>query len=243
MKRLDVVIPCLNEEKILEKSINTLRKFLKDNMKDYDYIITIADSGSTDSTFNIAKRLSKANKDVRVVKLPIKGRGLALKKAWRMSDAEILSYMDVDLSTDLKAFRPMIEAIAKRGYHLGTGTRLTKNSETKRSFKRDFISKVYNTIVKLILKTKFTDAQCGFKAIEKKTFNRLLPHLKDNRWFLDTEMLTIAEKTNHKIYEIPVKWIEDTDSRVKILETSTQYIRDLIKLRFRINKLPKNLKG
>jgi glycosyltransferase involved in cell wall biosynthesis len=237
MKKVDVVIPCLNEEKVLATSIITLRNFLKDNLKDYKYNITIADNGSKDSTFEIAKELSKKYEEVRVIHLTKRGRGRALKKAWHMSNSDIISYMDVDLSTDLKAFPPMIKAIAENNHQLGTGTRLTKNSETKRCFKRDFISKTYNILVKLIVNTKFSDAQCGFKAVDKKTFTDLLPHLKDNEWFFDTEMLTIAEKKGYKIYEEPVLWIEDMDSRVKIINTAVKYIRDLVKLRFRLKKI------
>ena len=151
-----------------------------------------------------------------------------------MSDADIVSYMDVDLSTELKAFPPMINAIANENYHLGTGTRLAKNSNTKRGFKREFISRVYNLMVKAILWTKYSDAQCGFKAIDKKIYNQLHHTLKDNEWFFDTEMLTIAEKKGFKLFEIPVTWIEDADSRVKIIDTAYKYIRDLIKLRTRI---------
>jgi glycosyltransferase involved in cell wall biosynthesis len=234
MKKVDIVIPCLNEENVLEQSIDTLRNFLKENMSEYDNTITIADNGSTDATLEIAKRLTEQYPEVRFNTLDKKGRGRALKKTWSESDADIVSYMDVDLSTDLKALPPMINAIANENYHLGTGTRLAKNSNTKRGFKRDFISRVYNLMVKTILWTKYSDAQCGFKAVDKKIYDQLHPVLKDNEWFFDTEMLTIAEKKGFKLFEIPVTWIEDTDSRVKIINTAYKYIRDLIRLRTRI---------
>jgi glycosyltransferase involved in cell wall biosynthesis len=235
MKNIDIIIPCLNEEKILETSINTLRDFLQKNMKQYNYHITIVDNGSTDNTFEIAKKLSKDHSQVRAIKLMKKGRGRALKKAWNMSDSDIISYMDVDLSTELCAFPSMIDAIANKGFHISTGTRLSKDSKTKRGFKRELISRTYNILVKLILWTKYSDAQCGFKAINKQTFQKLLPNLKDNEWFFDTELLTIAEKKGLKIHEIPVTWVEDTDSRVNIIDTAYKYIRDLIKLRMRIS--------
>tara|TARA_Y100000034_G_C6841539_1_gene380825 strand:- start:322 stop:1062 length:741 start_codon:yes stop_codon:yes gene_type:complete len=241
MKKIDVVIPCLNEEKVLKQSIIKLRNFLKEDMSNYDCNITISDNGSTDSTLEIAKKLSEEYPDIKYNRLEKRGRGRALKKSWSESEADILSYMDVDLSTDLKAFRPMIDSIANNNYQLATGTRLTKNSETKRCFKRELTSRVYNLLIKLILNTKYSDAQCGFKAIDKKTFQKILPHLKDNEWFLDTEMMTIVEKTNHKIYEVPVLWIEDTDSRVNIIDTAIKYIRDLIKMRFRLKKIKNEL--
>lgn len=241
MKKLDVIIPCLNEEKILEQSITTLRGFLQETMSDYDYGITIVDNGSKDATLEIAKKLSEEHHDVGYKRLEQRGRGRALKKSWSESDADIVSYMDVDLSTDLKAFRPMIESIANNNFHLATGTRLTKDSETKRCFKRELTSRVYNILIKLILNTKYSDAQCGFKAVDKKTFQKLLPHLRDNEWFLDTELMTIAEKTGHNIFEIPVLWIEDMDSRVNVLDTAVKYIRDLVKIRFRLKNIKNEL--
>jgi glycosyltransferase involved in cell wall biosynthesis len=241
MKKLDVIIPCLNEEKVLEQSTITLKNFLKENMPEYDSTITIVDNGSKDATLEIAKRLSEQHENVRAMRLEKRGRGRALKKSWSESDADIVSYMDVDLSTDLKAFPHLVNSIANENFHLATGTRLTRDSETKRCFKREFTSRVYNILIKLILNTKYSDAQCGFKAMDKKTFQKLLPHLKDNEWFLDTEMMTIAEKTGHKIYEVPVLWIEDMDSRVNVIDTAVKYIRDLIKIRFRLKGIKNEL--
>jgi glycosyltransferase involved in cell wall biosynthesis len=215
MKKLEVTLPVYNEEKILEQSVNTLREFMKQNLSDYEYIISIANNASKDRTREIAERLAEEFPEVKYVHLDEKGRGRALKKAWAESDADIVSYMDIDLSTDLEALKPMIDAI-KNGYKLGTGTRLSKESKTKRGLKREFISRTYNLMVKMILNTKFTDAQCGFKAANKEYFTNLLPHLKDDEWFFDTELMTITEKLGNKIYEIPATWIEDKDSRVNI---------------------------
>ncbi|MBD3313087.1 glycosyltransferase [Candidatus Woesearchaeota archaeon] len=232
-KSVDIVIPVYNEEKALADSVRRLSRFLSGNLKAYSWRIVIADNASIDDTLKIAKKLSDNSQKVGYIHLDQKGRGRALRKAWTESKADIVSYMDVDLSTDLEAFPKMIDALAER-YDVGTGTRLSKRSRTERSFKRELLSRGYNILVKAILFTKFSDAQCGFKAATRKAVDDLVPLVKDNNWFFDTELLTLAEKKGYKTYEIPVKWIEDPDSRVNIIQTVYEYIRDLLRLRFEL---------
>lgn len=230
IKRLDVVIPVYNEQKALEKSVATLHAFLQESLPDYDWCITIADNASKDNTLAVAKSLAEKLKRVSYIHLDKKGRGRALRSAWTQSDADILTYMDVDLSTQLDAFPPLVRALSDE-FHVATGTRLTPKSNTTRSLFREVLSQGYNILVKLFLQTKFSDAQCGFKGITKETAIVLLPKIKDEEWFFDTELLTRAEKAGYKIFEIPVTWVEDPDSRVRIAKTIAQYIRDLFRLR------------
>lgn len=231
--KVDIVIPVYNEEYILEKSIEILRDYLIKNFK-YDWSIIIVDNASIDRTLEKASKLSKKYSDVKVIYLDKKGRGGALRRAWLESDADILSYMDVDLSTKLDAFPKLIDAIANEGYDIATGSRLIKGSKTRRSLKREVLSRGYNLIVKLFLSTKFSDAQCGFKAISKKVAREIISKIKDNVWFFDTELLVLAEKKGFKIKDIPVEWLEDEDSRVQLYDTMHTYIRSLWHLRKRI---------
>lgn len=233
MKTVDVVIPVYNEEHVLEKSVKKLREYLKQNLKGFKWRIVIADNASIDKTLDVAKKLSEKFNDVGYIHLDKKGRGRALRKAWTQSKADIVSYMDVDLSTELRAYPKMINALAGK-YDIGTGTRLAKGSRTKRCFKREFLSRGYNILVKMILFTHFSDAQCGFKGATRDAVKKLVPLVKDNNWFFDTELLTLAEKKGFKIYEIPVKWIEDPDTRVHIFQTVYEYIRDLMRLRYEL---------
>lgn len=233
--KVDIVIPVYNEEYILEKSIETLRNYLIKNFK-YDWGIIIADNASIDRTLEKASKLSKKYSDVKVIHLDKKGRGRALRKVWLESDADILSYMDVDLSTKLDAFPELIDAIAKEGYDIATGSRLIKGSKTRRSLKREILSRGYNLLIKLFLSTKFSDAQCGFKAISKGVVKEIIPEVKDNGWFFDTELLVLAEKKGFKIKDIPVEWDEDEDSRVQLYDTMDNYIHSLWRLRKRINR-------
>lgn len=225
-----ITIPVLNEEKELEKNINILASFLAKNLK-YDWEIEIADNGSIDKTQEIGKKLAKnSSGKIKYLRLEKRGRGRALKKSWSKSDADMLTYMDVDLSTNLKSFPPLIDKIIN-GADISIGSRLLKASQIKRQLKREILSRGYNILIKLFFQNKFSDAQCGFKAIKKEAASALLPKIKDNEWFFDTELLLLAERNGFKIAEVPVEWIEDLDSRVKIFKTVMEDVKGLIRLK------------
>jgi glycosyltransferase involved in cell wall biosynthesis len=230
-KLVDILLPVYNEEHILEKSVTTLRKFLQDNVTDFDWIITIGDNASIDKTLEKARELEERFDDVRVFHLDKKGRGRMVKYAWDKSEAEVLSYMDIDLSTDLKDLPPMVRAVLNDGYDVAIGSRQYKGADVKRGLKREIISRGYIWVLKLLLRFPFTDAQCGFKAVSKKIVNELFPKIEDDEWFFDTELLYLAHKNGYKVKELPVRWIEDTDSRVKITRTAWLDIKGVFRMR------------
>ena len=227
---IDIVLPVLNEAHIIEASISKLHKYLTDNLP-YRWQIIIADNGSSDGTDQIAQQMTKRWSRVRLVRLNERGRGLALKTVWQKSKADILAYMDIDLSTNLDSFMPIISPLITGDAGLATGSRLMKESRTRRGFKREIISRCYNRIVRTTMKTNFVDAQCGFKAIRRDLAQKLLPHIKNKAWFFDTELLVKAEYEGYKIHEEPVKWVEDADSRVRIVETAADDIKGLSRVR------------
>jgi glycosyltransferase involved in cell wall biosynthesis len=229
--KLLVTIPVYNEENALPVSIPALHAFLEANLADYDWEIEIADNASIDGTPEVSGKLVEEYARVRYLRLEQKGRGRALKKSWMESDADIVSYMDVDLSTNLDSFPPMVHALAHEGYDIGTGSRLMKGANTERSLKREIISRSYNLMVKAMFFTRFSDAQCGFKAVTREVVDVLLPHIEDNVWFFDSELLIIGEKSGYRIFDVPVKWIEDLDTRVKIVSTAIDDIKGLIRVR------------
>ena len=228
---IGIVVSVLNEEKILQKSITTLDEYMAKHLP-YRYQITILDNGSQDKTLEIAKNLAEKHRSVRVVSLVERGRGRALKRVWQNSPADILAYMDVDLSTSLDDFLPMIQPLVAGEAGVAIGSRLLKDSRTSRGVKREFISRCYNRIIKWTSSTKFSDAQCGFKAIRRDVAAKFLPKIKDNEWFFDTELLIKTERAGVPIHEQPVTWIEDTDSRVKIVKTAVDDLKGL----YRVNK-------
>jgi glycosyltransferase involved in cell wall biosynthesis len=234
--RIAVVIPVYNEEAKLEASVAALVRVLSRGSCQFRCEIIVADNGSTDSTLAVARELERRYAMVRRLHLELKGRGRALKVAWGESEADILSYMDVDLSTDLRAFPLVIESLASGRFDLATGTRLHPQSVTKRCRKREFISRCYNRLLRLVFAIHFSDAQCGFKAITREAAQRLLPAVQDNGWFFDTELLVIAEKFGYRVYEQPVKWTEDPDSRVRIVSTAWKDILGMARVYWNLRR-------
>jgi glycosyltransferase involved in cell wall biosynthesis len=228
---VDIVIPVYNEERDLEHSVDTLRGFFRAGFP-YHWRIVIADNASVDQTLEIAKRLSSRFPEVTYLHLDQKGRGRALRRAWIESDADIVSYMDVDLSTDLESFTPLIDALAQQGYHVAIGSRLTKGASVERKLKREIISRCYNLLIKAMFRNRFTDAQCGFKALTRQAVLDLVPLVKDQGWFFDSELLLRAEQKGYQIFEVPVAWVDDPDSRVNVIETAWGDLKGLLRVRF-----------
>lgn len=231
-KRVDVIIPVYNEERDLEPSVTRLRDFLLANCP-YRWRIMVADNASKDRTLEIAQKLAaRWSEHVTYIHLDAKGRGRALKAAWQASDADVVSYMDVDLSTNLRHFMPMIEPLMRGEYHIATGSRLMKGARVKRQLKREVVSRAYNLIVKLMFpRRRFSDAQCGFKALSRKAVQELIPYIVDNNWFFDSELLLRSEQEGYRVWEVPVEWIEDMDTRVKIVPTAIEDLRGLWRVR------------
>ncbi|MEJ3655930.1 bifunctional glycosyltransferase family 2/GtrA family protein [Actinomycetes bacterium KLBMP 9759] len=226
---LDVVVPVFNEETDLEPSVRRLHAYLTDGFP-YRFRITIADNASTDATPSIGARLAQELTSVVFVRLVRKGRGRALRAAWSASDALVLAYCDVDLSTDLAALLPLVAPLISGHSDLAIGTRLGRGSRVVRGAKRELISRTYNLILHGALATRFSDAQCGFKAIRADVAKRLLPLVEDAGWFFDTELLVLAERAGMRIHEVPVDWVDDPDSRVDIVATAIADLKGIARL-------------
>ena len=241
MPQLDIVIPVYNEAHVLASSIEKLRAYLKDTSFPYTWRIVIADNASTDKTLEVAQGLSRRFEDMslelRVVHLPQKGRGRALRKAWLETDADATSYMDVDLSTDLSCLLPLARAVLEEGYDVATGSRMTRGSRITRSLRRETTSRGFIFLIRVLFLSRLTDTQCGFKAITRQAAQELLPRVENEEWFFDTELLLLAEKGGYRIKQVPVLWLEDPDSRVNVWKTVMEDLQGL--LRMRLKRIPK----
>ena len=226
---LDLVIPVYNEAAGLERSVRTVRDYL-DHSFPYSARITIADNASTDGTLDLARSLARELDGVRVVHLDAKGRGRALRAAWQNSDAQVLAYLDVDLSTDLSALLPLVAPLVSGHSHLAIGTRLSRTSRVVRGPRREIISRCYNLLLRGMLAARFSDAQCGFKAIRADAARELLPLVSDPGWFFDTELLVLAERAGLRIHEVPVDWVDDPDSRVDVVATALADLRGVARV-------------
>jgi putative flippase GtrA len=227
--QVDIVVPVRNEEGDLAPSVRRLVSYLREDFP-FTARVTIADNGSTDGTWAIADRLARDFDDVRAVRIEQPGRGRALRAVWSQSDAEVLAYMDVDLSTDLNALLPLVAPLLSGHSDMAIGTRLARGSRVIRGPKRELISRCYNLLLHACMGARFSDAQCGFKAIRREQARALLPLTQDTGWFFDTELLVLAERAGLRIHEIPVDWIDDLDSRVDVVATALADLRGMVRL-------------
>ncbi len=226
---VDIVVPVFNEKAVLEASVRRLHDFLCRSFP-FSWRIVIADNASTDGTLRLARRLAVELDGVEVLHLDEKGRGRALRAAWSRSTADVACYMDVDLSTDLRALLPLVAPLVSGHSDLAIGSRLTYGARVRRSAKRELISRSYNRLLQLAVHARFRDAQCGFKAGRVEVLRELLPEIRDESWFFDTELLTLAQRRGLRTVELPVDWVEDTDSRVDIVNTALADLRGVGRL-------------
>jgi putative flippase GtrA len=229
---VDVVIPVYNEEADLERGVRRLHTYLTLSFP-FPARITIADNASIDRTWSIARSLAAELRDVRAVHLPQKGRGAALAAVWQESDAPLVAYMDVDLSTDLDALLPLVAPLLSGHSDVAIGSRLAPGARVVRGPRRELISRAYNLLLRVALRVRFRDAQCGFKAIRTDVARQLLPLVENRRWFFDTELLVLAERAGLRIHEVPVDWTDDPDSRVDIWSTAIEDLRGILRMAVR----------
>lgn len=227
--RVEIIVPVYNEEPTLVASIDRLHRFLDDRFP-IRWTITIVDNASTDATWCLARALARALPRVRARRLDVKGRGHALRKAWSSSTADVVAYLDVDLSTDLDALYPLVAPLISGHSGIAIGTRLATGAHVERGLKREVISRVYNRILRTVLRCGFTDAQCGFKALRRDVVDVLVPMVLDDGWFFDTELLLLAERNGIRIHEVPVDWVDDPNSSVDLLRTAADDLRGVWRL-------------
>ncbi len=226
---IEIVVPVYNEAAGLEQSIRRLHRFLSDGFP-FSWQIVIADNASVDATPEIARSLALRLRGVRYLRLERKGRGRALRAAWSASPARVVAYMDVDLSTDLRGLLPLVAPLMSGHSDLAIGTRLAHSSRVVRGPKREFISRGYNRLLHTVLRARFSDAQCGFKAARRDALDGLLGDVRDEGWFFDTELLVLAQRRGLRIHEVPVDWVDDPDSRVDIISTALTDLRGVARL-------------
>ena len=226
---VDIAIPVYNEESVLAESITRLHDFLLTDFP-FSWRVVIVDNASTDATAEIGPDLAARLNGVSYMRLAQKGRGRALRAAWSSSDASAVAYMDVDLSTDLRGLAPLVAPILAGHSEAAIGSRLARGSRVVRGLKREFISRSYNRLLHLTLHARFSDAQCGFKALRRDVAAELLDLVEDQEWFFDTELLMLCQRRGLRIHEVPVDWVDDPDTRVKIARTAWDDLRGIGRL-------------
>ena len=239
MTRIDMVMPVYNGERYIGESIKKLHKWIKENFY-HEFVIVVVNNASTDNTLNIAKKIeSELPDEVKVIDIPTKGRGIALRTGWENSNADICAYIDSDLSADLKHISEIIEPIIKNEVQICCGSRRLGDQGGKTTFSRGLLSWSYNFILRRSLGLKISDSQCGFKAIRTDIAKKIIPLVENNGWFFDSELLIIAQKNNLKIKAIPIRWVDDDKTTVIVPKIVREFLNGII--RMRKNGIPKIL--
>ena len=226
---VEIVVPVYNEEQSLAGSVHRLHRYLSEHFP-LTWLITVADNASTDSTWGLACRLAKELDGVRAVHLPEKGRGRALRAVWLQSNATVVAYMDVDLSTDLAALLPLVAPLITGHSDVAIGSRLAEGARVVRGPKRELISRLYNLVLRTTLRSSFSDAQCGFKAMRAEVARQLVPLVEDNGWFFDTELLVLAERNGLRVHEVAVDWVDDPGSTVDVVQTAKDDLKGIARM-------------
>lgn len=237
--KLLIVLPAYNEEAILQQSVDRLVDFCQKNLGLIDWQIVIADNNSNDQTAQIGQALENNYRSVNYLFVPKQGKGTAIRAAWEKYQADAYCFMDADLATDLSALPKLILGI-KAEFDLVIGSRFHRQSKVQRSWFRNFVSLAYWLVLKIFLATKINDAPCGFKIINRQVKTEILPQVKNDQWFFDSELLILAERAGYKIKEIPVSWTDPRKgadkSRVKVVSLGWAYFKKVIELRTRFKK-------
>ena len=239
---VEIVVPVYNEAAQLAERITALRTFLDESFP-FRTLVTVVDNASTDDTSRVAGELAERLRGVAAMRLPRKGRGYTLREAWSTSAAPVVAYMDVDLSTSLPALLPLVAPLLSGHRDVAIGSRLARGAHVVRGPKRELISRAYNLLLKLTLRGRFSDAQCGFKALRRDAAEQLLPLVEDNEWFFDTELLVTAERLGLRIGEVPVDWVDDPDSRVHIVSTAAGDLRGVWRMLVRRPKSQRRVRS
>jgi glycosyltransferase AglD len=231
---VSVVFPAHNEASQLENAVAQVDAVLKSY--GYSYEIIVAEDGSTDGTDRLAEELSKKNPCVRHIHGEKRlGRGKALNATFKQANGEIFVYMDVDLATDLRHLKELVDSIKVEGYDFSTGSRMMKQSKVERSGTRQMTSKTYNFVVRFFLRSKIRDHQCGFKGFKKEPTLKLIDKVQARHWFWDTEILVRAQREGYRVKEIPVEWKSGAGTKVNLFKDSWNMFWQVISLWWMLN--------
>ncbi len=229
---LTIIFPVLNERLRLESGITRTVEYLN-KIEFQDYEIIIVDNGSEDETPEIAKGLCEKYGKVRYERIGVRGVGAAFRKGIELSQGEVVGYMDIDLSTNIKHLGEAIHIFqTQKDVEYINGSRFAKESDTQgRKWYRKITSQGLLILLKLFLGMKSTDAVCGFTFVRREVALSLVEgSSQDNGWFYTIEFLLRAEKRGVNVLDYPVEWQEDYNTTVKVFKTICNYLVQIARL-------------
>ncbi len=238
---LNIIFPVLNEHLRLERGITKSVEYLR-QLADKpaspivrgSYSLIIADNGSDDDTPEIGRRLEKQYDEVTYLRIEERGVGIAFKTGVKYGTADIVGYMDIDLSTDIRYLEKTLDMFAKRpDIEYVNASRFHRKSVTiGRKWYRKITSAGLLILLKVFFGMKSTDAICGFTFMRYDVASRLIRQCSDEKgWFYMIELLLRAERSGVKVYDLPIRWVEDYDTTVNVSKTIRNYLINIVKLK------------
>jgi len=240
-----VVLPARNEELIIRDNVLRLYEYMQGAFPNDDWKIVVSDNNSSDRTAEIVKELAEKHARIEYLLVTVVGKGAAVKNAWEKYSSDVYMFMDSDLATDIHGIPMLVEPLRLETSDIACGSRFLRESAVERSLIRRVTSFGYRLVVKLLLSIKVRDLPCGFKAINEKAKKALLSKIESDGWFFDSELIILGEKLGLRVQEIPVRWREPIEtgrkSKVKIISLSIEYVKEVVKIRKRLQKMKAEL--
>lgn len=225
---IEIALPVLNEEAVLEAAVRKVSSFALRRLAGKNVSLVIADNGSSDNTFEIGRALAQEMPNLRVVSVDRPGVGLALKAAWSTSTSDYVGFMDIDLATDIEHLGDVCDLL-EDDFDIVVGSRLLAQSDVRnRKFSREILSRIFNAYIRWRTGLATSDAMCGFKFMSKEAFRSVHEGgARSDGWIFSAEILLTGHVLDLRVAEIPVKWVDDRRSKVRLLRHSMEFIRGL----------------
>jgi len=237
---ISIIIPVYNEASKINPAVETTLKTLEGINHPSELIL--AEDGSDDGSYETASELAAKFSAVRLLHSEERlGRGRALNQAIRASKGDVICYIDADLATDMSHLATLIWAVLDEGYDLATGSRMMADSDARRAKTRYIASSTYNMMVRSLLNSEITDHQCGFKAFKRASLIPLIDQVKDGHWFWDTELLVRGQREGLRCKEIPVRWSEAKDTKVRLFRDSYRMGSSILRLWWNLRRNGRSL--
>jgi glycosyltransferase involved in cell wall biosynthesis len=214
--KLSVILPAYNEQDRIEKTLFDVSRFLQ--KQSFGYEILVVNDGSKDRTAEVVNKLLPSIPNLKLIdNKDNHGKGFVTNQGMLASTGDVRLFMDADNSTKVDEVIKMLPLFGQ-GCDIVIGSRRTEGAiiAVHQPWFRDFLGGVFRFIVRTLVPVGVTDSQCGFKAFSAKAAQSVFPRQTIYRWAFDVEILAIARKQKLSIKEVPVTWVNDTESHVKL---------------------------
>jgi len=231
--KIIIIIPAYNEEKRINKTLESYAKYFKKlkKQKKIDFEILVVLNACSDNTLGVVKK--NKFKELSILDLKDGGKGFAIIEGFNYAldgKNDLIGFVDADMATSPEAFYDLIENMGN--YDGVIGSRWLKNSKAKRKFIKRITSGGFNFLVRSLFLFSYRDTQCGAKIFRKEVIEKCLGNLELTKWAFDVNLLYVCKRNGFRIKEHPTIWHDQEDSKIANLsKTSIQMFLGVVRLR------------